>query len=376
MNRPRPSHRQQGAQSRATHRRPKTAPRPGRRALHLLALLACLALPHGALAQEAVRSFGPADAAERLTLRTTTDIAILAPTVSAFLATRPGLAIDYEQWGSNDLYTLTAQECAAAAPGADIVISSGVHQMVALVNDRCAAPWRSAATASLPQALTWRDEIWGVSREPAVMVYNRALVPPDEVPRTRFDLLDLLRPEASRYAGRVATYDIEASGLGFLFAYMDSQEATTFGALMEAFGRSGAVATCCSAEIIDGVARGDWLIAYNVLGSYAASAAAQNPNLGIVAPRDYTLVLARAALLPGATANPTAGALLDFLLSAPGQLTLARGHLTDASADLLDEGAGREGSRRLISLGPPLLVAMDRMKAARFIARWRQTFSN
>lgn len=329
-----------------------------------------LALP--AMAQEAVQLFGPEDAGTRITLRTTTDIAVFAPTVEAFLATQPGLALRYEQWGSNDLHALSAADCVTGAPGADIVISSGVHQMVKLVNDACAAPWRSAATASVPEALSWRDEIWGVSHESAVIVYNRALVPAADVPQTRFDLLDLLRAEASPYAGKIATYDIEASGLGFLFAFMDSQEATTFGALMEAFARSGAVATCCSAEIIAGVAAGDYLMAYNVLGSYAAAAAARNLDLGIVAPRDYTLVLSRAAILPGESVNPAAGAFLDFILSPEGQVAMARGRLIGAEGGETDEAA--LGARRLIALGPPLLVVLDQMKAARFIARWRATF--
>ena len=79
---------------------------------------------------------------------------------------------------------------------------------------------------------------------------------------------------ASIPPGRVATYDIEASGLGYLFAFADSQQATTFGSLIEAFARSGAVATCCSTEIIDGVASGRYLVGYNILGSYALDRAA------------------------------------------------------------------------------------------------------
>lgn len=325
-------------------------------------------------AQEAVRSFGPPDAARRLLLRTTTDIAIMAPTVQAFLDGTPGVAVDYEQWGSNALFDQTHAECEAGRPEAGIVISSGVHQMVRLVNDGCAAPWRSSGTAALPPALRWRDEIWGISREPAVMVYNRALVPPDEVPATRFDLLDLLRGGDSPYAGRVATYDIEESGLGYLFAFMDAEEATSFGALMESFARSGAVATCCSAEIIDGVARGHYLIAYNVLGSYAEIVAAREPDIGIVEPRDYTLVLSRAAILPGPSASPLAGAFLDFLLSPAGQISLAASHLTEAGESAVRDDDGRESRRRLISLGPTLLVATDQMKTANFIARWRSNF--
>ena len=138
-------------------------------------------------APEAVRLFGPESASREITLRTTTDIAILEPTVAAYLDTRPDLALRYEQWGSNDLFALTAAECASGRPTADMVISSGVHQMVKLVNDKCAAPWTSPETLALPADLRWRDEVWGVSREPAVMVYNRDLVPPGERPATRFD---------------------------------------------------------------------------------------------------------------------------------------------------------------------------------------------
>jgi iron(III) transport system substrate-binding protein len=339
--------------------------------IRVILILVALVTATPLSAQEATAQFGAATASHRITLRTTTDVAILAPTIEAFLAGRPDLGLDYEQWGSNDLYDLSQRDCAAGKPGADIVISSGVHQMVKLVNDNCAASWRSPATASLPPGLIWRDQIWGVSREPAVLVYNRDLVPAGEVPETRFDLLDLLRPNDSPYAGRVATYDIQASGLGFLFAFMDAQEASTFGALMEAFARSGAVATCCSAEIIAGVAKGDYLIAYNVLGSYARSTQAENPNLGIIEPQDYTLILSRAAILPGPSADPDAAALLDFLLSQRGQQVMARKHLYTA-ADT-DETGGTQ--KRLITLGPALLVAMDRMTSASFLTRWEKAFS-
>lgn len=337
-----------------------------------IALLVWCFCATAAMGQEAVRSFGPAEASTRLVLRTTTDIAVFAPTIEAFLSTRAGLAIDYQQWGSNALYALTRDECAQGTTGADVVISSGVHQLVKLVNDRCAAPWISAQTQTLPDERQWRDEIWGLTREPAVIVYNRALVPPADVPRTRFDLLDLLRPEGSAYAGRVATYDIQASGLGFLFAFMDSQEATTFGALMEAFARTGAIATCCSAEIIEGVSEGTYLLAYNVLGSYADAAALTDPRLGIVEPEDYTLILSRAAILPGHTARPEAGALLDFLLSPAGQASMAAQNLT--VSDVEDDDG--EGVARPIPLSPALLVAMDRARSARFIDRWRAVFAD
>ncbi|WP_328598860.1 ABC transporter substrate-binding protein [Pseudooceanicola pacificus] len=348
----------------------------------LLRLAAALVLAGctapAALAQEVRESFGPADAPVRLSIRSTTDIAAFGPVIRAFLQRRPGLAVDYEQWGSNDLFDLSQTDCRGGGRAADAVISSGVQQMVKLVNDACAAPYRSTFTAALPDAQRWRDELWGISREPAVIVYNRTLVPPAEVPRTRFDLLDLLRPQATRYAGRVATYDIESSGLGYLFAFADAQEATTFGALMEALGRTGAVATCCSAEIIAGVAEGRYLLAYNVLGSYARAAAQADGRIGIVLPNDYTLVLSRALMIPRGAAHPgEAAEFLDFLLSPPGREALSQVLLV---SPLTGKESGEDGAAlsetalRPISLTPALIVALDRQARAAFIELWRKSF--
>lgn len=345
--------------------------------LRALLILVLTSLPLGA--QELIVNFGPEGAPARMVLRSTTDLAVMAPVIDRFLEGRPDLRLRYEQWGSNDLFALTAADCTAGKAGADLVISSAVHHMVRLVNDGCARAYASALTRALPPALTWRDEIWGVTQEPAVMVYNRDLVPSWEVPRSRFDLLDLLRPAQSPYHGRVATYDIEASGLGYLLAFADSLEATTFGGLMESFGRSGAVATCCSAEIIDAVIRGEYLIAYNVLGSYAMARAATDPALGVVAPTDYTLILSRAAMIPkGAAATHEAGDLIDFLLSERGRQALRDVLLImnfdKSDAGLVDMHQSIESIRRPIALTPALLIALDAHKRAIFQLRWRAAF--
>jgi iron(III) transport system substrate-binding protein len=338
--------------------------------------VAVAATPGAAAAPEAVATYGPAQPQTTLLVRGTTDIAAFAPVLTAFAAVTPGLGIRYEQWGSNDLYRVAAAACRGEGQASDMVISSAVDQQVRLVNDGCAQPYRSFLTDALPPGQTWRHEIFGVTQEPAVIVYNRDLVAPEEAPQSRFDLIDLLSAPASRFAGRVATYDIEASGLGYLLAFADAQQATTFGRLFEAFGRSGAVATCCSAEIIDAVAEGRFLVAYNVLGSYALERADREPRIAVVAPQDYTLVLSRAALIPKAARNaPQAGAFLDFMLSPAGRQTLAGTHLvvrlggTEGNDIELPDGAA--SVLRQIALSPALLVGLDRQKRALFVDRWR-----
>ena len=345
----------------------------------LVVAVAAWPAPGPAFAQEAVWEHGPKTGGARLLVRGTTDIAVFEPVLRAFARHAPAVSITYEQWGSNDLYQLADRDCRGDGPPADLIISSAVDQQVKLVNDGCARAHRSEATAHLPASANWRDEIFGVTQEPAVLIYNRDLVAPGEVPHTRFDLIDLLRPRDTRFRGRVATYDIEASGLGYLFAFADSQQATTFGGLLEAFGRSGAVATCCSAEIIDGVAEGRWLIAYNVLGSYALARAARDPRIGVIAPSDYTLVLQRAALVPrGARQPELAGELVDFMLGGDGRHALAGSRLfvsfSEAEGADLELPEAIEASLRPIPLSPTLLVGLDQHKRAQFLARWRAIF--
>ena len=333
-----------------------------------------------ALAQDEVVTLGPPwnEADERLLIQGSTDVEPFTPILEAFSARVPNLAIRYEEILTNALYERTRHACHDGAAGADLVISSAIDLQVKLVNDRCAQPHVSGRTAALPDWANWRDEMFGITFEPAVIVYNRMRVPPEHVPRSRFDLIDLVRPADNPYIGRIATYDIEQSGLGYLFAFVDSQHATTFGRLIEALARNRMVATCCSAEIIDGVAEGRYLLAYNMLGSYALARAEVDPRIGVVAPADYTLILARAALIPRWAENPEpAKRFIDFLLSEEGRQQLAEASL------IVPVGSGEEGGSSLLSGGPStlhpiafspaLLVGLDRQKREIFLDLWRSS---
>lgn len=336
--------------------------------LRILLLSLCL-LPLRVATQEARTEFGAGTTP--FLLRSTTDIAIIRPTLERFADLNPDVRILYEQWGSNDLFDLSRQDCRDGGAPADAILSSAVQHMVWLVNAACAQPYRSALTAGLPASRRWRNELWGVTTEPAVIAYNRQLLSAGDVPRSRFALLDLLREQPDLFRDRIATYDIAASGLGFLFAYSDSLEATTFGALLEGFARVDAVATCCSAEIISGVASGRYLIAYNVLGSYVVNAGER--NVGLIYPEDYTLLLSRGYMIPkGAAQAQVAAKLLDFLLTAEAQALLRQAGLV-ADIDAAETGLA-PSARRTIPLSPALLVARDASRQKLLFRFWSDTF--
>lgn len=345
----------------------------------LSALAATAAAPHAA-SQEAVALIGapPETAVETLLIHGSTDIDLFAPVLEGFAADRPGLLVRYEQRATNDIFRTAAAACAEGRASADLLISSSIDQQIKLANDGCARAHRSDLTETVPAWANWRDEVFGLTREPAVIVYNRALVAPEDRPASRFDLIDLLRPTDTPFAGRIATYDIEKAGLGYLFAFADAQQSATFGRLIETFGRNGAATLCCAAAIIDGVAEGAYLVGYNVLGSYAIARARSDPRLGVIAPDDYTLLLARAALSPRGSANPgRAAEFIDYALSPQGQTVLAEVGLIVGFAgdDAAEPALEPPAIVRPIPFSPTLLVGLDTQKKQLFLERWRESLN-
>ena len=137
-------------------------------------------------------------------------------------------------------------------------------------------------------------------------------------------MIRLLTIKPDRFKRKIVTFDIEKSGLGFLFATQDANASQSFWDLANALGNADAQFRLTSETMLKGVASGEDLIAYNVLGSYALTEARKRPSLGHVFPTDYTLVLSRIAFINRNAKNPNAARLwLDYLLSERGQTVIA-----------------------------------------------------
>jgi len=316
---------------------------------------------------------------ERLVIYSSTDLETLRSAIADFQSMSPEIEVEYVDLDTNELYRRYLDEVEAGLPPGDLLISSSMDLQVKLVNDGYAATYASSETDSIPDWAKWRDQAFGFTFEPVVMVYNRDLVPADLVPRTRFDLLRLLREDATSYRGRIATYDVEQSGVGYLLASQDSVVGSTFWSLAETFGQNAAALTPFTSDILQGVTEGRFLFGYNVLGAYAQAWTERHPAIGIVQPGDYTLAISRTAVLSADARNPEeARRFLDYLLSLRGQQVLAeQGRLFAVRPELTGPysrvgiSENSAGPLRLIPLGPGLLVHLDRLKREKFLETWR-----
>ncbi len=308
----------------------------------------------------------------------TTDIEAARPIVDGFQKRYPGIAVVYHDLQSIALFERVIAETEGPGETADLVLSSALDLQIKLVNDGYAAQWKSAEARALPSWATWRNAAFGITYEPAVIVYYKPFFEDRPPPATRAALARYLEEDGSTFFGRVATYDVERSGLGFLFMARDQEHSADIWRLVSLMGEQGVKLYTSSAAIIDRVASGRFLVGYNILGSYAQRMARTRPDLGVITPEDYTIVMSRVALIPRAAKSSGLGGLfLNFLISVDGQRILA----TDAGLNAIHpdiEGvntfsslSARLGARaRPIRVGPGLLVYLDETKRRRLIERW------
>ncbi|MGY0834989.1 sensor histidine kinase [Azospirillum argentinense] len=356
--------------------------------LPLLVLVALLGAPwmQAVQAAQLITYPAPGGARERLRIHSATDRQAIEPLVLDFQQLHPDVTVEYKDMDTADLYAEAVAVPAKGAPAngltaetPDLLISSASDLQVKLVNDGYTQPHRSALTDALPDWANWRDEAFGFTFEPAVIAYNRDLLPDAEVPRTRPALIRLLRDDPARFSRRVATYDTATSGIGYLLASHDALLFGQYWQLVAMMGNAQARLACCSGDILDMVERGEVLIAYNVLGSYARARAAAGAPIGIVVPEDYTLVISRVAVIPRTAARPQlAGAFIDYLLSPRGQEVVADRSALYAISSGIKREASASGLRSStaaplhpIALSPALLVFLDRLKRERFLQQWQ-----
>lgn len=332
---------------------------------------AALALVFGvseALAFEAEDQavFGDPARPRNLRVLSTSDIEIFGPLVDAFVARNLDISVTYTVATSQEVFQAIYHEGADF----DLVISSAMDLQFKIANDNRAVAYRSSATATLPRQANWRDRIFAFTFEPATFLISRRAFSDTQIPQSRQQLVDLVRQDLDRFKGRIGTYDIRTSGLGYLLATQDARNSDVFWQLTEVFGLAGTELYCCSADMIEAVESGRLAFAYNVLESYALRrVAAEKSNVELVQFDDFQTAIMRTVLIPRGTHDvETAGRLIDFLIELNKDLELAQ---ASGFRPIRDYVADSSKSIGLVTLGSSLLVYLDAQKRRAFVDAWR-----
>jgi len=273
-------------------------------------------------------------------------------------------------------YRRFKREIAAGQPSADFIWSSAMDLQEKLINDGLSMPYETPEMQYLPAWAHWQDLGYGVTLEPIAFVYNRRYLS-GQMPHTHSELHDYLRREGKKLDGRVALYNPETSEVGMLLLSQDVRVTHDSWTLFDTIGKLHASLYNTSRDVLVNILNGNQWIGYDVIASYAVQMQKAHPELEVVFPTDYTLVMSRVAFVTATATHPNAAKLfLDFLLSKEGQNSLKSHGMGPVRTDI---PIPRQQSQidpvrtQAIRIGPGLLSDLDSLVRAQFLRRWHES---
>lgn len=341
-----------------------------------LGFASLLALAAGTAAMAADKA--TEDAARKegaVAIYSATDLALVQPMIDAFNKKFPEIRVDYNDLNTNIIYNRVISEAAAGQMGGDIVWNSAMDLQMRLAKDGYFAAYPSDQSAALPGWAKYQDTLYATTVEPVGMIYNKLAIPADKVPATQAALTAFLAtPEAK---GKVATFDPEKSGIGFLIQTNDAATTKGFWDMVKAFGAAGGKTYSSTGSMRETVSSGENVIAFNLIGSYALDWAKDSQTLGVSFDPEHTAAFSRLAAVADKAPHPNAAKVfLDFMLSQEGQSALAEHGLPSVRTDVTSGfnletiGARVGGHLAPIAVDDTLLTYVDPMKRVKFLRDW------
>ncbi len=303
------------------------------------------------------------------------------PLIKDFTALYPNVKVEYNDMNSTEMYNRFIAEVASGQGSADVMWSSAMDLQVKLVDDGQALTYASPEASKLPAWAVYRNQAYGTTYEPAVFIYNKRLVTADEVPQDHAAFAKLITTKADKFKGKVTTYDIEKSGVGFMFVVQDTKYFAGMKDLEKGFGASSYRVYASTGNMLEKVSSGEHLLGYNVLGSYALVRAKKDPALGVVLPKDYTLVLSRVLFIGKQAKNPNAAKLwTDYILSQRGQKLIGGDvELFAIRSDVDAEYTAASLAKQLganvkpIPVSAEIVTYLDQKRRLDFLSDWKAT---
>jgi len=291
--------------------------------LAALAAFGCVALaqtPPPGYPADYAQTIAAANKEGKVVIYSALDTKAAQPLIKDFNALYPNIKVEYSDLNSTELYNRFIAESASGQGSADVMWSSAMDLQVKLVDEGQALAYASPEASKLPAWAVYKNQAYGTTYEPAVFIYNKRLVTGDEIPQDHAAFAKLINTKVDKFKGKVTTYDIEKSGVGFMFVVQDTKFFPGIKDLEHGFGASSYRVYGSTGNMLEKVSSGEHLLGYNVLGSYALVRAKKDPALGVVMPKDYTLVLSRVLFIGKQAKNPNAAKLwVDYILSQRGQ---------------------------------------------------------
>lgn len=292
--------------------------------------------------------------------------------LDGFRERHPGIEVEFREGISTALHERHLAEVARGSPQADILWSSAMDLQLGLVLAGEALPHRVSEAHVLPRGAVYRDTAYATTVEPLVTLVNRdrfdARVPAGSLA----EITAMLGRDPERFRGRVACYDIERNGLGFLALLHESRRGAAFDAFMQVLAACGPKTFGSNPALVEAVASGRAALGYHVLGSYASRAVRSNPSLAIAATNAPSLAISRVAFISRHAPHPNAaGLFLDYLLSKDGQQRLSEAGFPPVRGDCGPAVSHGADTAEPIRIDQGFEDLLDPRRRRKLLRQWR-----
>jgi iron(III) transport system substrate-binding protein len=331
------------------------------------------------LAAESANLTAGAKKEGKVVIYSSTDSASVEPLLQDFKSLYPFLQVEYNDLNTTEVYNRFLAETAAGTGTADLLWSSAMDLQLQLVTKGNALTYASPEISGLPKWAVYQNQAFGTTFEPVSIAYNKRLLPADAVPQTHSDFLKLIKEKPDVFKEKIATFDPEKSGVGFLMMTQDAKVFPQFWDLVKALGSSGTKVYTSTGAMLEKVGSGEHYLAYNIIGSYVLLRQKKDPSMGLILPKDYTLVFSRIAFISKTARNPNAAKLfLNYLLSKRGQTVMSEKSLvysirSDVTGHVTAAGLTKDVGKTLhpISVNTEILAGLEQKPRLDFMKQWQ-----
>jgi iron(III) transport system substrate-binding protein len=292
--------------------------------------------------------------------------------LGGFSERHPRVPVDFQFGISVALNERYLAELAANSPRADVVWSSAMDLQMGLVLAGGALRYRSPEAHAYPDGAVYRDMAYLTTLEPLVTLVNRDRFDVRTPAGSLAELAAAVRSDLGRFRGRVACYDIERNGLGFLALLHESRRGADFDAFLDALAACQPKVFGSNPALIDEVASGRAALACHVLASYALRAVKTNPSLAIAVSNATPLAVSRVAFIPQRAPHPSAAKLfIDYLLSRDGQQQLLEAGLFPIRQDVRSQTGFDAHELAPIRIDQGFEELLDERRRRELLRQWR-----
>lgn len=307
------------------------------------------------------------------------------PVLEGFKQQYPWIEVQTLDLGSSEVFERYYSERASGSRTGDLIIAGAVDKWLQLIAKGEALDYESPEIPKLPKWSVPRKGLYTVSADPMVIVWNNALVPEADRPKSLADVAKLAQAKPADYKNKITTYNAatEAFGLNINWAYTKKYGDNAW-KMLEQLGKVTRPERSAG-PMIEKVTSGEYKVAYFVSGIVLfpkLDEPARAKLLGWAFPSDGTPIVLRGMAIPRGSTNVNAAKLmLDYILSHDGQVGFGKGGLTPYRPDVQANEVPRPTYDAVVKQlgGEDKVVRVEyddevMAKGPEFQARWKKVF--